>query len=284
MARFSDREMPVKHEGLTPRLFHVDSFTTEPMTGNPAAVVVLPAPPADGAGQRTGAELNEPATAVVWPAGEPGRFGLRWFTASTELQLCGHGTLAAAWVLLQAGLGSDGQLRFDTLAGQLVARAAGEWVELDFPSMPPSLVTDARLVRDVTSALGFRPAEVLRNDLDVLAVAESEAQVRAVVPDLDAVLRLDARGLIVTAGSSRADADFVSRFFSPATGIPEDAVTGSAHCTLAPLWIDRLHRQPLLGHQVSARGGFVKVAMRDDRVVLAGTAVTLSEGTWRAGA
>jgi PhzF family phenazine biosynthesis protein len=261
------------------RLFHVDSFTAVPMTGNPAAVVVLPGPVDGGTGQRIGEELNKPATAVVWPVGEA-RFGLRWYTASTELRLCGHGTLAAAWVLFEDGLGRDGVLRFDTVAGQMTARKPGEWAELEFPSLPAGQVTDAGVVRDVEHAIGAHPLEVLRNDLDVLAVLESEAQVRAVVPDMEAILRLGARGLIITAGGGGDGADFVSRFFSPATGLGEDAVTGSAHCALAPLWIGRLHRQPLLGRQVSTRGGFVRVAQHDDRVTLAGRAVVLSEGTW----
>jgi PhzF family phenazine biosynthesis protein len=267
-------------ESAPARLFHVDSFTTVPMTGNPAAVVVLPGPVEDASGQRIGEELNKPATAVAWPVDE-GRFGLRWFTASTELRLCGHGTLATAWVLFEDGKGPDGLLRFDTVAGQLTARKTGEWVELEFPSLPASPVTDAGVVREIERAVGAHPAEVLRNDLDMLAVLESEAQVRSVVPDMESILRLDARGLIITAVGGGDGADFVSRFFSPATGIGEDAVTGSAHCGLAPLWIGRLHRQPLLGRQVSARGGFVRVAQRDDRVMLSGSAVVLSDGTWQ---
>ncbi len=121
----------------TARLLHIDSFASAPFTGNPAAVLVLEHEPSDDFGARVGAELNQPATAVVWPAGEPGRFGLRWFTASSELVLCGHGTLAAARVLLDSGGAVAGTVRFDTRSGTLEAQAVGEWVQLRLPSLPP---------------------------------------------------------------------------------------------------------------------------------------------------
>jgi predicted PhzF superfamily epimerase YddE/YHI9 len=275
----------------TARLFHVDAFATAPFTGNPAAVLLLDRPPGDGLGPRIGAELNQPATAVTWPAGEPGRFGLRWFTAAAELDLCGHGTLAAARVLLAAGLDAQGELRFDTRAGRLDARAEGkaqpDWVGLRFPALPPRPPADPALIPAVTGLLGGGPvAEVLRSDLDAMAVLGSQAEVLGVRPGLPALARLPVRGLIVTAAADESaddgadGADFVSRFFAPATGIAEDAVTGSAHCTLAPYWIGRLGRQPLLGHQVSARGGQVRVTLDGDSVLLSGPALILSEGSW----
>lgn len=269
-------------------LFHVDAFASAPFTGNPAAVLVLDSEPDGLAGARAGAELNQPATAVTWPAGEPGRFGLRWFTASAELDLCGHGTLAAARVLLGAGRGVDGRLLFDTKAGLLEARSvdisggvAGDWVELRFPSLAPRPVPDAGLSTAVAGLLTAPVTEVLVNDLDVMAVLGSAAEVRAAQPDLAALARLPVRGLIITAVAD-GGADFVSRFFSPSTGVGEDAVTGSAHCALGPYWIGRLGRQPLLGHQLSARGGLVRVAVDSGNVTLAGQALVLSEGTWRA--
>lgn len=268
------------------RLFLVDAFTSVPMTGNPAAVLLLAGPPSDELCRRIGEELNKPATAVAWPAGEPGRFGLRWFTAASELTLCGHGTLAAARVLAGAGLGVDGVLRFDTVAGPLSATAGPDLVELTFPGLPPRPVGDAALTAAVRGVLGVpdgAPVEVLRNDLDLLAVLPGEHDVRAARPDLAALHELDTRGLIITAAGDGPDADFVSRFFAPAVGIPEDAVTGSAHCALAPLWIERLGRQPLLGRQVSARGGTVRVGLAGDRVRLGGAVVVLSEGTWLGG-
>jgi len=291
----------------TARLLHVDSFASAPFTGNPAAVLVLDRDPGDEFGARAGAELNQPATAVVWPAGEPGRFGLRWFTASHELVLCGHGTLAAARVLLDSGAAEAGTVRFETRSGTLEARAVGEWVQLRLPSLPPQPLVDAATADEspgeaapgeavlgeaVRQLLPVPVSAVLRNELDVLAVLGSAAEVRAAQPDLAALRRLPVRGLIITApgpdgngagpaGPGGAAADFVSRFFAPATGIDEDAVTGSAHCALAPYWIGRLGRQPLLGHQLSARGGVLQVATDGDSVLLAGPALVLSEGSWQ---
>ena len=264
------------------QLFHVDAFATEPFAGNPAAVLVLEHEPKDDFCARAGAELNQPATAVVWPAGEPDRFGLRWFTATRELALCGHGTLAAARVLLDSGHGRGGRLRFDTQSGRLEAEGDGDWVRLRFPSLRPAPVADAALSAAVRRLLGMPVTEVLRSELDLLAVLGSPAAVRGAQPDLDALRQLPVRGLIITAaGPDTGGADFVSRFFCPAVGIDEDAVTGSAHCALAPYWIRRLGRQPLLAHQVSARGGVLRVADEGDRVLLAGPAIVLSEGTWR---
>jgi PhzF family phenazine biosynthesis protein len=292
----------------TARLLHVDSFASAPFTGNPAAVLVLDREPDDEFGARAGAELNQPATAVVWPAGEPGRFGLRWFTASHELVLCGHGTLAAARVLLDSGAAVAGTVRFETRSGTLEARAAGEWVQLRLPSLPPQPLVDAATADEwpgeaapgeavlgeaVRQLLPVPVSAVLRNELDVLAVLGSADEVRAAQPDLAALRRLPVRGLIITApGPDEAapdeaapdgagSADFVSRFFAPATGIDEDAVTGSAHCALAPYWIGRLGREPLLGHQLSARGGVLQVATDGDSVLLAGPALVLSEGSWQ---
>ena len=304
----------------TGRLLHVDAFATAPFAGNPAAVLVLDQEPDEDFGPRAGAELNQPATAIVWPAGPPGRFGLRWFTATGELVLCGHGTLAAARVLLDSGADVDGLICFDTASGPLEARAAGEWVELRLPRLPlvplldaaaadasPADAADGEAVlgEAVRGLLDVPVTQLLRNELDVLAVLRSPAEVRGARPDLAALGRLPVRGLIITAaghetspggpgldgqgpggwgagdGAPSPGADFVSRFFSPATGAGEDAVTGSAHCALGPYWIARLGRQPLLGRQLSARGGLVQVAEDGDRVVLSGPALVLSEGTWR---
>jgi PhzF family phenazine biosynthesis protein len=281
----------------TARLLHIDSFASAPFTGNPAAVLILDHEPGDDFGARAGAELNQPATAVVWPAGEPGRFGLRWFTASSELELCGHGTLAAARALLDSGGAVAGLVRFDTRSGTLEARAVGEWVQLRLPSLPPQPLVDAAtadatpgaaapgeavLGEAVRQLLPVPVTELLRNELDVLAVLGSADEVRAAQPDLAALRRLPVRGLIITApGPGPDEADFVSRFFAPATGIDEDAVTGSAHCTLGPYWIARLGRQPLLGRQLSARGGMLRVAQDGDSVLLAGPALVLADGSWQ---
>ena len=277
------------------RLVYVDSFAAPPLAGNPAAVLLMDREPSDGLGARIGAELDQPATAVLWPGGEPGRFGLRWFTATSELALCGHGTLAAARVLLDSGYGVAGRVRFDTRSGLLAACAAGDWVQLRFPSLAPELVADPQLASALRGLLASPVSGVLRTELDLMAVLRSPAEVRAARPDLAALRALPVRGLIVTAAvPGTADvaaaapagagpdrrADFVSRFFAPAAGIGEDAVTGSAHCALGPYWIGRLGRQPLTGHQVSARGGVVRVATDGDSVLLTGPALVRKELSW----
>lgn len=270
-------------------------------------MLVLEHEPSDEFAARAAAELNQPATALVWPAGEPGRFGLRWFTAATELVLCGHGTLAAARVLLDSGAAVAGTVRFDTRSGTLEARAVEDWVQLRLPSLPPEPLVDAAtadaspgqaapgeavLGEAVRQLLTVPVTAILRNELDVLAVLGSAADVRAARPDLAALRRLPVRGLGITAlgpdpdgdgvGGDGADpADFVSRFFAPGTGIDEDAVTGSAHCALAPYWIGRLGREPLTARQLSARGGLLRVALDGDSVLLAGPALVLSEGRWQ---
>jgi PhzF family phenazine biosynthesis protein len=274
----------------TARLYHVDAFASGPFEGNPAAVLVLDEEPEDEFGPLIGAELNQPATALVWPAGGPGRFGLRWFTAAGELELCGHGTLAAARVLLDQGHPVGDRIRFDTRYGPLEAQSAGEWIQLRFPSLAPEPLGDGGLAEAVRTVLPVPVTEVLRNDLDMMAVLDSPAAVRDLQPDLAALRELPVRALIVTAeredSAGEVDivaddtADFVSRFFHAADGT-EDQVTGSAHCALGPYWIGRLGRQPLTGRQLSARGGLVRVALDGDQVLLGGEALVLAEGTWR---
>ncbi len=272
------------------RLFQVDAFAPGPFEGNSAAVVVLESEPEEEFGPLIGAELNQPATALVWPEGEPGRFGLRWFTAHGELELCGHGTLAAARVILHDGHPVGDRIRFDTRYGPLEAQSAGELIQLRFPSLAPEPLPDGGLADAVRAVLPVPVTAMLRNDLDVMAVLDSPAAVRDLGPDLAALRELPVRGLIVTAVrwdfAGEVDivaddtADFVSRFFQVATGI-EDQVTGSAHCALGPYWIARLGRQPLTGRQLSARGGLVRVALDGDDVLLGGEALVVAEGVWR---
>jgi PhzF family phenazine biosynthesis protein len=273
----------------TARLYHVDAFAPGPFEGNSAAVLVVDSEPEDEFGPLIGAELNQPATALVWPSGEPGRFGLRWFTAHGELDLCGHGTLAAARVLLDQGHPVGDRIRFDTRYGPLEAQSAGEWIQLRFPNLAPEPLDDGGLAEAVRTVLPVPVTGILRNDLDVMAVLDSPAAVRDLEPDWAALRELPVRGLIVTA--EREDfaeevdivaddtADFVSRFFAVAGH--EDPVTGSAHCALGPYWIARLGRQPLTGRQLSARGGLVRVALDGDQVLLGGEALVMAEGTWR---
>jgi PhzF family phenazine biosynthesis protein len=260
-------------------LYLVDAFTDRPFAGNPAAVCFLDQPQAAKWMQAVAAELNLSETAFVTPS--PAAFDLRWFTPTTEVDLCGHATLASAHCLWEAGLlAPDAPARFDTRSGRLTATRHEEWITLDFPATP---VTAAPPPAGLVEALGVTPVFTGRSVFDVFAVLERAEQVRRLRPDLAGIARIPARGLIVTAAADEPGVDFVSRFFAPAVGIPEDPVTGSAHCALAPYWAQRLGRNRLVGYQVSARGGTVRTALRGDRVLLSGQAVTVIQGEIVAG-
>jgi PhzF family phenazine biosynthesis protein len=254
---------------------HVDSFASEPFTGNPAAVCLLPDERSAAWMQQVGKELNLPATAFITSRADG--FGLRWFTAAAELELCGHGTLASAHVLWDTGvLAAGAPARFHTSGGLLTAVQRDGWIEMNFPAMPEE---PASPPPDLLEALGVvSPRYVGKGSLDYLVEVESEDAVRAVRPDFRRLAAIPVRGFIVTSRGSSGGEDFVSRFFSPARGIDEDAVTGSAHCCLATFWSRRLGRQTFTARQVSARGGVLQVALDGDRVRLAGQAITVSRG------
>jgi PhzF family phenazine biosynthesis protein len=255
-------------------LIHVDAFTDTRFSGNPAAVCLLEAPRDDAWLQAVGAEMNLPETAFVQPLDDD--FGLRWFTPTLEVDLCGHATLAAAHVLWELGrLAPDAVARFWTKSGLLTATPRDSWIELDFPAEPAAV---AEAPAALVAALGVAPTWAGRNRLDWLVELESAAAVRALAPDLAQLATVPARGVIVTAPSDDPRADFVSRFFAPRAGIPEDPVTGSAHCALGPYWAARLGRSDLTGRQLSARGGVVRVRPAGDRAILAGQAVTVVRG------
>lgn len=264
------------------RFFHVDAFTDVTFGGNPAAVCLLDGPVDPSWMRQVAAEVNLPMTAFVQR--REGGYGVRWFTPSaTEVMLCGHATLASAHVLIEAGLaGRDEAIRFDSASGPLVARRDGDMITLDFPARP---AVPAPVPPGLLAALGVtKPAWTGRAPEDFLVVTGSEDEVTKLEPDLAALAAVSTRGAIVTAPATRAGADFVSRFFAPAIGVPEDPVTGSAHCTLAQYWGERLERPTLTGYQASARGGTVRVHWDGDRVTLAGQAVTVLSGTLAAAA
>jgi PhzF family phenazine biosynthesis protein len=252
----------------------IDAFADAPFGGNSAAVCLLDGP-ADAAWmQRVAAELRQPATAFVWPAADG--FGLRWFVAAAELTLCGHGTLAAAHALWEAGhLPRNAPARFETVSGVLIARREGELIVLDFPAEP---VRPAEAPPHLIEALGVAPRAVLRGSLDYLVELGSEQAVRAVSPDVDRLRQVETRGVIVTAPAQTAGYDCVSRFFAPRFGLDEDAVTGSAHCAVGPYWGERLGRTTLRAYQASARGGALVVRLDGARVALGGRAVTVLRG------
>lgn len=275
-------------------LWQADAFTDRPFAGNPAAVCLLPRPADAGWMQRLAAEMNLSETAFLVPRpeaeGELGNvaaFDLRWFTPAAEVDLCGHATLASAHVLWEGGeVPETTPIRFHTQSGPLTAEPAGEgWIELDFPAEPVA-PWDEKPKEDVAAALALPPGElrqVTANRLDLLVEVTSEAVVRELAPDLRRISELSCRGVIVTAAATVSEggaADFVSRYFAPQFGVPEDPVTGSAHCALAPFWAERLGREELVGYQASPRGGVVRVRLAEGgkRVRLAGQAVTVFRG------
>jgi PhzF family phenazine biosynthesis protein len=261
------------------RITVVDAFTDRPFAGNPAAVCVLSAPAPEEWMRQVAREMNLAETAFLHRI-EDG-FALRWFTPTVEVDLCGHATLASAHVLWQdAHLPETETARFHTRSGLLSARREGDRIVLDFPATP---AIEAPLPHDVLPALGVSEAcWTGKNRFDYLVEVARESEVRALTPDQSILARLGVRGVIVT---SRADKgkpyDFVSRFFAPGAGIPEDPVTGSAHCTLAPHWRSTFGRDRMIGHQASARGGTVYVEWAGERVLLAGQAVTVMTSVLR---
>lgn len=253
-------------------IFQVDAFTTRRFAGNPAAVMVLPAFPEAALMQVIAAENNLAETAFLVAEGED--FRLRWFTPAVEVPLCGHATLASAAVILERLRPERQQVIFHTASGALTVTRSGALYALDFPARPsqPVATPDGLL-----AALGRKPEAVLGNEFNYMAVLDSAATVRALAPDLAAIARLDRPGLIVTAPGDGAH-DMVSRYFAPAKGIPEDPVTGAAHCMLAPYWAERLGKSDLLARQASPRGGDLTCRLRGDRVILEGACVFYMEG------
>ncbi|MPZ50008.1 MAG: PhzF family phenazine biosynthesis isomerase [Dehalococcoidia bacterium] len=255
-------------------IIQVDAFTDRPFTGNPAAVVLLDSRRDGRWMQAVAREMNLSETAFVHRRGD--YFDLRWFTPTVEVQLCGHATLAAAHVLWETGgLEPDKIAQFTTHSGVLTARRDGDWIELDFPATPESPMA-APL--ELTQALGVTPIYSGKSAYDYLIEVESEEAVRALKPDFGLLAKVQARGVMVTAPSSRPQYDFVSRFFAPALGIDEDPVTGSAHCCLGPYWRKKLGKTEFLAYQASKRGGTVRVKLNGDRVLLGGQAVTVMRG------
>ena len=265
--------------------YQVDAFTSSAFSGNPAAVYVLPTPHGATWMQRVAQEMNLSETAFVHRKGEA-TYRLRWFTPTHEVDLCGHATLASAHVLwAEEDAAVDAPLRFETAGGRLTARheaaPEGTRIAMDFPTDP---VTEAPLADEWMQALGLGDAVWTgRSSRDVLVQVATRSDVTRLSPDMAALQALDARGVIVTAAAEPdAPADFVSRFFAPGVGVPEDPVTGSAHCALAPFWAVRLGTTVLVGRQVSARGGTVRLrldASDAERVTLLGSAVTVVRGT-----
>jgi len=258
-------------------LYQIDAFTRRPFAGNPAAVCPLEAWLPDATLQAIAAENNLSETAFFVRKGE--RIELRWFTPGVEVDLCGHATLAAGYVALEIEEPGRDAVAFQTRSGELVVRRAEGGFSIDLPrrAPAPAEVTDA-----LAAALGKKPVAAFAAR-DLVALFDAAEDVRALRPDMARVAALDTFALAVTAPGTGADADvdFVSRFFAPQKGVPEDPVTGSLHCTLVPYWAEKLGRARLSARQVSARGGELDCTLAGDRVVLTGGAVLVVRGTMR---
>jgi predicted PhzF superfamily epimerase YddE/YHI9 len=245
-------------------LYQVDAFASGPFRGNPAAICPLEAWLPDEILQAIAEENNLAETAYY--VLENGRYRLRWFTPTVEVDLCGHATLAAASVI------GGSRVVFDSRSGELVVKREGELYVLDFPTRPPRACPENPQLFD---ALGAKPAKLLTATW-CLCVFDTQEQVLALRPDMTKLAALDCFAVIATAPGT--DCDFVSRFFAPAQGIPEDPVTGSAHCTLIPYWSQHLGKKKLFARQISRRGGELWCEDRGDRVGIGGHAVRYLEG------
>lgn len=261
--------------------YHVDAFTHQLFGGNPAGVVPLAAWLPDAQMQRIAAENNLSETAFFVP--EDDHYRIRWFTPTVEVDLCGHATLAAAWVLFNA-LGHAGDsVRFASASGALTVRRDDAWLMLDFPARPPEPVARGKSVDTVLKALGTTTQPLyIGAARDLVVVLPDEASVQALQPDF-ALLATVPDWFAVTVTAPGTGCDFVCRFFAPRQGINEDPVTGSAFCTLIPLWAERLGRTQLAARQISARGGTVRCALSAEgnpakRVHISGQAVCYLRG------
>jgi PhzF family phenazine biosynthesis protein len=254
------------------KIFQVDAFTRLMFKGNPAAVMPMPAFLDDRILQAIAAENNLAETAFL--VGADGEYRIRWFTPKVEVPLCGHATLASAAVVMERLEPGLGEVLFQSASGPLrVTRSGGHYV-LDFPARPSTPIPTPP---GLAEALGQSPAEVLVNDFNYLAVFDDAEVVRALQPDMAGLARMDRPGVIVTAPGD-GGYDFVSRYFAPAKGIPEDPVTGAAHCMTTPYWSARTGKDRFQAYQASRRGGELLCRMAGDRVMLEGACVFYMEG------
>jgi PhzF family phenazine biosynthesis protein len=251
-------------------LYQVDAFTDRLFAGNPAAVCPLDTWLPDAAMQAIAAENNLSETAFFVPRGDD--YDLRWFTPTVETDLCGHATQASGFVVMTQLAPQRSSVRFHTRSGPLTVTRQGDMFAIDLPAQPPE---PCAMPPNLVAALGRKPAQVL-GAVKYLAIYDSETEVAALAPDLAAWAHADRDGVIVSAPGR--DCDFVSRYFAPHAGIPEDPVTGSAHCTLMPYWAKRLGKTRLHARQISQRGGELFCELKGDRVVIAGHAAFYLEG------
>lgn len=257
-------------------VIQVDAFTDKPFAGNPAAVCVGKTPLDEALMQQIATEMNLSETAFLYPLEGEGNYSLRWFTPTAEIDLCGHATLASAHVLWTEGyLAADITARFQTKSGELLATHKGELIQLDFPTQP---VHDAPISAAMVAAMNH--ADIVhgaRNEKNYLVELRSHQAVTNLTPNFNKMAKLPYQGVIVTS-AGESPYDFVSRYFVPAMGIPEDPVTGSSHCSLAPYWQAKLGKDKMLAYQASARGGELHVECTPERIYISGQAVTVLRG------
>ena len=252
-------------------IYQIDAFAKQAFEGNPAAVVSLDEWLSDEVMQAIAQENNLAETAFFVPVSNG--FHIRWFTPTTEVKLCGHATLAAAFVLFNhLGLKGD-TVQFDSLSGPLSVTRNGPLLTLNFPLQEPQ---KCDIPEDIVKGLGKRPTECLKHE-DFILVFDRQDDIAKIIPNHDYLKRVDLRGVIVTAPAE--EYDFVARFFAPKVGIPEDPVTGSAYTQLAPYWSARLHKTRLSAKQISARGGELSCELNGDSVLISGTAIKYLEGS-----
>lgn len=259
------------------KCWQVDAFTDRLFGGNPAAVCLLHEDAPDEWMQAVADEMNLSETAFATPC--DGGYGLRWFTPSVEVDLCGHATLATAHVLLTEKMHHQDQpIQFHTRSGVLSCSRHDDWIEMNFPATPARPIIPPE---GLLESLGVSAVFVGKTEFDHLVVVERAEMVRALIPDFATMKAIATRGVIVTSRSDDSRHDFVSRFFAPAVGIDEDSVTGSAHCCLGPYWAEALGKTEMVAFQASRRGGVVGLRLNGERVILSGKAVTVWQGELR---
>ena len=258
---------------MTCPIYVVDAFASKPFTGNPAGVCLLDAPADESWMMSVAAEMKHAETAFVVPLDFG--YSIRWFTPTVEVALCGHATLASAHILWSTGRHpeSDSIVFHTEKSGELICHKIDGMIQMDFPAKE---VSEAPTPTGLASALGVPVEWVGLNGMDYLVLTTDEDAVRNAIPNHTELAKLPVRGVIITAASS--EYDFVSRFFAPGSGVPEDSVTGSAHCALGPFWAERIGRTHLRGFQASPRGGEVGVHVLGDRVLLLGKGITVLTG------
>ncbi|WP_340105004.1 PhzF family phenazine biosynthesis protein [Rhodohalobacter sp. 8-1] len=256
------------------QIFKVDAFTDSLFTGNPAAVLPVDEWLSAETMQLIAMENNLSETAFILNNGD-GLFDIRWFTPETEVDLCGHASLAAAHVIMTHINKNENTVIFNSKSGELRVEKSGSTYWLDFPSQPPKPVSMPKLLPE---AIGTIPIYAGFN-VDLMVLVENEQIIQNMTPNFDMIRNLDVRGVIVTAASASESVDFVSRYFAPAVGVPEDPVTGSAHTVLTPFWSKKLGKKRLEARQISKRGGSLACINEGNRVKIGGSAVTFLTGT-----